>query len=147
MSIFAVQHRDPVRHFSHTIFHHVLAQEIGYSSLCSTVGHHCLSSLNTIAPEASCSLLLQLPEVSSDPVSIYTSPFLRSGLNSILAPSPFIPVSLLSSTLSIYSLHPCLHWISNLIQSYFIISWHHHPGSLDPQPVLPFSDLVHYKRA
>ena len=29
--------------FSHIIFQHVLSQEIGYSSLCCTVGLHCLS--------------------------------------------------------------------------------------------------------
>ena len=34
--------------FSHIIFHHVLPQEIGYSSLCSTVESHCLSILNVI---------------------------------------------------------------------------------------------------
>ena len=27
--------------FSHTIFHHVLSQEVGYSSLCCTVGPQC----------------------------------------------------------------------------------------------------------
>ena len=32
--------------FSHTIFHHVLSQEIGYSSLCCTVGPHRLSILS-----------------------------------------------------------------------------------------------------
>ena len=31
--------------FSHIIFHHVLSLEIGYSSLCCTVGPHCLSIL------------------------------------------------------------------------------------------------------
>ena len=30
------------------IFHHVLSQETGYSSLCCTVGPHCLSILNGI---------------------------------------------------------------------------------------------------
>ena len=34
--------------FSHTIFHHILSQEIGYSSLCCTVEPHCLSILNVI---------------------------------------------------------------------------------------------------
>ena len=34
--------------FSHTIFYHVLSQEIGYSSLCCTAGPHCLSILNVI---------------------------------------------------------------------------------------------------
>ena len=34
--------------FFHTFFHHVLTQEIGYSSLCCTVELHCLSILNII---------------------------------------------------------------------------------------------------
>ena len=34
--------------FSHTVFHHVLSQETGHSSLCCTVGPHCLSFLNVI---------------------------------------------------------------------------------------------------
>lgn len=34
--------------FSHTIFHHVLSQEIGYSCLCCTAGAHCLSLLSVI---------------------------------------------------------------------------------------------------
>ena len=34
--------------FSHIIFHHVLSQEIGYSSLCYTVGLYGLSLLNVI---------------------------------------------------------------------------------------------------
>jgi len=34
--------------FSHIIFHHVLSQEVGYSSLCYTAGPHCLSILNVI---------------------------------------------------------------------------------------------------
>ena len=41
----------PVLHiysFSHIIFHHVPPQEIGYSSLCCTVGPHCGSILNGI---------------------------------------------------------------------------------------------------
>ena len=71
MSISAILHSDPVIHtcvyvciciflfsvthththiythsYSHTIFHHVLSQKIGYSSLCCTVGPHCLSILN-----------------------------------------------------------------------------------------------------
>ena len=33
---------------SHTIFRHVLYQETGYSSLCCTVGLHCLSTLKVI---------------------------------------------------------------------------------------------------
>ena len=37
-----------VHSFSHTIFHHVLSQESGYSSLCCTVGPHCLSILTVI---------------------------------------------------------------------------------------------------
>ena len=36
------------RYLSHTIFHHVLSQETGYSSLCYTVGPHCLSILSVI---------------------------------------------------------------------------------------------------
>lgn len=34
--------------FSHTIFHHILSQENGYSSLCCTVGPRCLPILNVI---------------------------------------------------------------------------------------------------
>ena len=34
--------------FSHTIIHHILSQEVGYTSLCYTVGSHCLSILNVI---------------------------------------------------------------------------------------------------
>ena len=34
--------------FSHSIFHHGLSQETGYSSLCCAVGPHCLSILNGI---------------------------------------------------------------------------------------------------
>ena len=34
--------------FSHNVFHHVLPQKTGYSSLCYTVGPHCLSILNGI---------------------------------------------------------------------------------------------------
>ena len=37
-----------IHYFSHTIFHHVPSQETGYSSLCCTVGLHCLSILNVI---------------------------------------------------------------------------------------------------
>ena len=37
-----------IHSFSHTILHHVLPQEIGYSFLCYTVGSHCLSILNVI---------------------------------------------------------------------------------------------------
>ena len=32
--------------FCHTIFHHVLSQDIGYSALCYIVGAHCLPILN-----------------------------------------------------------------------------------------------------
>ena len=32
--------------FFHTTFHHVVSQEIGYSSLCYTAGPHCLPILN-----------------------------------------------------------------------------------------------------
>ena len=35
-----------IHSFSRTIFHHVLLQEIGHSSLCFMVGHRCLSILN-----------------------------------------------------------------------------------------------------
>ena len=34
--------------FSHAVFHHVLSQETGYSSLCCAVGSHGLSILNVI---------------------------------------------------------------------------------------------------
>ena len=37
-----------IHYFLHIIFYHVLSQETGYSSLCCTVGPHCLSILNTI---------------------------------------------------------------------------------------------------
>ena len=41
--------------FFHTIFHHVLTQEIGHSSLCCTVGPHCLSIiLNGIVWSSHC---------------------------------------------------------------------------------------------
>ena len=49
-SISAVQQRDLIIHtytffffFFHTIFHHVLTQEVGHSSLCCIVGLQCLS--------------------------------------------------------------------------------------------------------
>ena len=32
-----------IHSLSHILFHHVLSQETGYSSLCYTVGPHCLS--------------------------------------------------------------------------------------------------------
>ena len=35
-----------MHYFSHTIFHRVLSQEIGYSALCWPAGPHCLSILN-----------------------------------------------------------------------------------------------------
>ena len=47
-TVFAVQQSDPVIYintFPYIIFHHGLSQETGYSSLCYTVGHHCLSIL------------------------------------------------------------------------------------------------------
>ena len=34
--------------FSYTIFHQVLSQGVGYSSLCYIVGPHCLATLNVI---------------------------------------------------------------------------------------------------
>ena len=37
-----------IQSFPHIIFYHVLSQEIWYSSLCYTVGPHCLSFLNVI---------------------------------------------------------------------------------------------------
>ena len=37
-----------IHSFSHVIFPHGLSQEIGYSSLCCTVGPHCLYILNVI---------------------------------------------------------------------------------------------------
>ena len=52
MPISAVQQSDEVIHihtfFSYILFHYVLSQEIGYSSLCYTVGPCCLSILNVI---------------------------------------------------------------------------------------------------
>jgi len=44
-------------YFSHTIFHHSLSQETGYSSLCYTVGPHCLSIPNVV----DCIYQLQTP--------------------------------------------------------------------------------------
>ena len=49
----AVQHSDPGIHvyihsFSHTTFHHVLPQEIGYGFLCCIEGPHCVPILNVI---------------------------------------------------------------------------------------------------
>ena len=38
-----------IHSFFHTIFHHVLTQEIGHSSLCCTVGPYCFSVLKVIA--------------------------------------------------------------------------------------------------
>ena len=51
---------------SYIIFHHVLAQKTGYSSLCYTVGTHCLSILSVIVciyqPQTQCpSFSLPLP--------------------------------------------------------------------------------------
>ena len=50
--ILAVQQNDPfiihTHPFSHSIFHHGLSQEIGYTSLSYTAGPHCLSILNVI---------------------------------------------------------------------------------------------------
>ena len=37
-------------YFSHTTFHHVLYQEIRYSSLCCTIGTHCQSVFLMISP-------------------------------------------------------------------------------------------------
>ena len=37
-----------IHYFSHILFHHVLSQEIGQSSLCYTIGSQCLSILNVI---------------------------------------------------------------------------------------------------
>ena len=37
-----------IHSFPHTIFHHVLSQEMGYSSLCYAVRPRCLSILNVI---------------------------------------------------------------------------------------------------
>ena len=60
MSISAIQHSDPVIHtciyrsiYIHVLFlipilHHRLPQEIGYGSLCRTVGPPCLPVLNVI---------------------------------------------------------------------------------------------------
>ena len=57
VSISAVHHIDSVTHththththtLSCTIFHHVLPQKIGHSSLCCSVGPHCISILNVI---------------------------------------------------------------------------------------------------
>ena len=50
MSISAVQHSDLVIYtyihsFSHTVFHNVLFQETGYTSMCYIVGPHCLEDV------------------------------------------------------------------------------------------------------
>ena len=72
--------------FSHTVFHHVLSQEIGCSSLCCTVGPHCLGNL-AIGPK-----ILQ-PSVIFNVGACLPSPHLN--------PSPrytlqFCPVTFLS---------------------------------------------------
>ena len=46
--------------FPHTIFHHVLPQETGCSSLCCTVGPHCLSIPNVIVASINPKLLVHL---------------------------------------------------------------------------------------
>ena len=46
---FAVQSYIYIHSFSRTIFHCVLSQEIGYSSLCCTGGPHCLSILKFLS--------------------------------------------------------------------------------------------------
>ena len=60
MSNSAVQKSDPVIHiytfFTHTIFHHVLPQETGYSSLCYIVGLYCLSIQNVIVACTNCKI-------------------------------------------------------------------------------------------
>ena len=63
--ISAVQRGDPVMRihihsFSHPIFHHVLSQENGYSSLCCMVGSHCLSILNVIVSSTNLKLPVHL---------------------------------------------------------------------------------------
>ena len=54
-------HRDILFIYIYTLFHYGLSQEIGYSSLCYTVGRCCLSILNVIVciyqpqtPETGC---------------------------------------------------------------------------------------------
>ena len=56
---------------SYIIFHHGLSQETGYSSLCCTVGPHCLSILNVIV----CIYLLQTPNLFCMSVSLMAEVF------------------------------------------------------------------------
>ena len=52
--IYIYTHTHYILFYLHTIFHHVLTQEIGHSSLCCTVGPHCFPMFILI----SCSLCL-----------------------------------------------------------------------------------------
>ena len=70
-----------IHSFYHTIFHHGLSQEIGYSSLYYRVGPHCLSILNVIVASTnpnSQSILLPHPSplASTSLFSISLSSFL-----------------------------------------------------------------------
>ena len=83
---------------SHIIFHHVLSQEIGYSSLCYTVGPLCLSILNG-------SLRLFTPNLKflSSPVKPYITVLVITRPPSSFPPSSLahystVPPSFLSSS-------------------------------------------------
>ena len=78
-----------IHSFSHIIFHHVLSQEIRYSSLCCSVRPHCLSILNGIVcitnllrlPLKLVSLALFCPTTEAVPFIIFSpmvSPFYSS---------------------------------------------------------------------
>ena len=59
--------------FSRTIFHHVLSQEIGYSSLCGTVGPHCISILSSCSECLLSCICRPSSPSSSSGCSIFTS--------------------------------------------------------------------------
>ena len=67
--------------FFHTIFHHVLTQEIGYSSLCYTVGPHCLSILNV----SICIYQPQTPVHPTPPPPLATTSLLSMSLMCLCA--------------------------------------------------------------
>ena len=56
-----------IHFFSHIVFHHGLSQETGYSSLCYTVGPHCLTILDVI--------VLHLPTSNSQSIPLPPPPW------------------------------------------------------------------------
>ena len=102
--ISAVQ-SDPVLHighsFSYTLFHHVLFQEIGYSSLCCIVGPHCLSTLNAIV----CISYVSVFEVNLKPQTF--CPLLSPCFVAVCPPlSPRVPSGCLLPTIALQPLKP-----------------------------------------